>query len=50
MHLMARLFELHDRSRFRLHAFSYGPETGDAMRLRVKQAFDVFHDVRQPGR
>ena len=49
MHLMARLFELHDRSRFRLHAFSYGPETGDAMRLRVKQAFDVFHDVRSLG-
>ncbi len=49
MHLMARLFELHDRSRFRLHAFSYGPETGDAMRIRVKQAFDAFHDVWSLG-
>ena len=49
MHLMARLFELHDRGRFRLHAYSYGPETGDAMRARVKQAFDVFHDVRALG-
>lgn len=49
MHLMARLFELHDRSRFRLHAFSYGPETGDATRARVKQAFDAFHDVRCLG-
>ena len=46
MHLMARLFERHDRARFRLYAFSYGPETGDAMRARVKRAFDVFHDVR----
>ena len=46
LHLMARLFELHDRTRFRLHAFSYGPDTGDAMRARVKAAFDVFHDVR----
>ena len=49
MYLMARLFELHDRGRFRIHAFSYGPETGDAMRARVKRAFDVFHDVRALG-
>ena len=49
MHLMARLFELHDRSRFRIHAFSYGPETGDAVRARVKSAVDAFHDVRHLG-
>ena len=49
MHLMARLFELHDRGRFRIHAFSYGPDTGDAMRARVKKAVDVFHDVRTLG-
>ena len=49
MHLMARLFELHERSRFRIHAFSYGPDTGDAMRARVKAAVDVFHDVRALG-
>ena len=49
MHLMARLFELHDRSRFRIHAFSYGPLTGDAMQARVKAAFDSFHDVRALG-
>jgi protein O-GlcNAc transferase len=49
MHLMARLFELHDRGRFRIHAFSYGPETGDAMRVRVKGAVDAFHDVRSLG-
>jgi protein O-GlcNAc transferase len=49
MHLMARLFELHDRGRFRIHAFSYGPDTGDAMRARVKGAVDAFHDVRGLG-
>jgi predicted O-linked N-acetylglucosamine transferase (SPINDLY family) len=49
MHLMARLFELHDRRRFRIHAFSYGPQTGDAMQARVKRAVDVFHDVRNLG-
>lgn len=46
MHLMARLFERHDRGRFEIHAFSYGPDTGDAMRARVKSAMDGFHDVR----
>jgi protein O-GlcNAc transferase len=46
MHLMARLLELHDRSNFRIHAFSYGPETGDVLRARAKAAVDHFHDVR----
>ncbi len=46
MHLMAKLFEKHDRGRFSLHAFSYGPQTGDAMRARAEAAFDCFHDVR----
>ena len=49
MHLMARLFELHDRGRFRIHAFSYGPETGDPIRARVRHAVDAFHDVRGLG-
>ncbi len=46
MHLMARLFELHDRERFEVRAFSFGPETGDAMRVRAKGAVDRFYDVR----
>lgn len=46
MHLMAKLFETHDRSRFSLHAFSYGPQKQDAMRARAEAAFDTFHDVR----
>lgn len=46
MYLMAGLFEHHDRSRFTLHAYSYGPDVNDAMRTRVRNAFDVFHDVR----
>lgn len=45
MHLMARLFETHDRNRFSLYAYSYGPARHDAMRSRVQQAFDVFRDV-----
>lgn len=44
--LTAGLFEAHDRSRFEVHAFSYGPHTGDAMRRRLEKGFDHFHDVR----
>jgi len=46
MQLMAKLFEVHDRTRFTVHAFSFGPEKNDAMSARVRDAFDVFHDVR----
>lgn len=44
--LIAELFEKHDRSRFELTAFSFGPDTRDAMRRRVIAAFDRFIDVR----
>lgn len=45
-HLMAELFERHDRGRFELIAFSFGPNKQDAMRARVTAAFDQFLDVR----
>jgi predicted O-linked N-acetylglucosamine transferase (SPINDLY family) len=47
MALMARAFELHDRSRFEIHAFSYGPDRQDPARHRALAAFDRFHHVRQ---
>ena len=46
-HLMAELFERHDRSRFELTAFSFGPARQDAMRARVSRAFENFVDVRE---
>ena len=46
MHLIARVFELHDRSRFHIHAFSFGPDVSDSMRARIKAAVDHFHEVR----
>ena len=47
MHLMAELFEKHDRSTFEIVAFSFGPDRkDDAMRQRVVSAFDRFIDVR----
>ncbi|MDO8788672.1 MAG: tetratricopeptide repeat protein [Sulfuritalea sp.] len=44
--LMAELFETHDKSKFELTAFSFGPEKSDVMRKRVAAAFDRFIDVR----
>jgi predicted O-linked N-acetylglucosamine transferase (SPINDLY family) len=46
-HLMAGIFELHDKSRFELTAFSFGPDSNDGMRQRVSAAFDRFIDARE---
>jgi predicted O-linked N-acetylglucosamine transferase (SPINDLY family) len=44
-YLMAELFEKHDRTRFELTAFSFGPPTNDEMQRRLMRAFDSFVDV-----
>ena len=46
MHLMAGLFERHDRARFDIVAISFGPDPQTEMRVRLKAAFDRFIDVR----
>jgi len=43
--LIAELFELHDRSRFEITAFAFGPPANDALRVRLERAFDSFLDV-----
>jgi protein O-GlcNAc transferase len=43
--LMAELFELHDKSRFELIAFSFGAPRTDAMNGRIRKSFDEFHDI-----
>ncbi|HQQ62089.1 MAG TPA: tetratricopeptide repeat protein [Pseudomonadales bacterium] len=43
--LMARVFELHDRSQFAVHAISIGPDRQDAMRQRLVAAFECFLDA-----
>jgi protein O-GlcNAc transferase len=43
--LAAQLFEKHDRERFHVFAFSFGPDAQDAMRTRLSSAFDEFIDV-----
>jgi len=45
--LTAELFEIHDRSQFEVHAFSYGPNSQDRMNLRIKAGVDHFHDVHK---
>jgi len=44
--LMVEIFELHDRSRFHVTAYSYCPDDGSAMRERLESAFDDFVDIR----
>jgi protein O-GlcNAc transferase len=44
-YLMAELFERHDKDKFELIAFSFGPETNDEMQIRISQAFDHFVNV-----
>jgi len=46
-HLMAELFELHDRSQFEIVAVSFGIDDGSAVRKRLAAAFDRFIDIRE---
>ena len=46
MHLMVGLLEKHDRTKFEISAFSYGPATHDQMRKRIVKAVDNFIDIR----
>lgn len=43
--LTAGLFEGHDREDFEVTGLSFGPDSDDDMRLRLKNAFDRFIDV-----
>jgi predicted O-linked N-acetylglucosamine transferase (SPINDLY family) len=45
VHLMAELFELHDKSQFELVGFSFGPETNDEVRRRIEKSFGQFVEV-----
>src|SRR4029453_5000878 len=45
-HLLAGVLEDHDRTRFEITAFSYGPDADDPWRRRIGKAVDRFVDVR----
>ena len=46
MYLMGGLFKLHDREKFEIIAFSFGPNRDDEMRKKAKETFDQFIDVQ----
>jgi len=48
-HLMAGVFERHDKSRFEIIAISLGIDDQGRLRQRMVQAFDRFIDVRDMG-
>jgi protein O-GlcNAc transferase len=46
MHLMAELFECHNKNSYEVFAFSFGPNfDNDEWRVRVEESFDSFIDV-----
>jgi protein O-GlcNAc transferase len=44
-YLLAEVLELHDRSRFEIHAYSYGPDDSSPMRARIQAAVEHFVDI-----
>jgi protein O-GlcNAc transferase len=44
-HLMASLFETHDRSRLRVHCYSFGEDDGSDYRRRIAAGCDRFVDI-----
>jgi len=46
-YLIADVIERHDRERFEVFAYSYGPEDGSPMRARLRAAFEHFVDIAQ---
>ena len=46
-YLIAELFELHDRNKFEVIGFSYGPVSASPIRARLEKAFDNFFEVSQ---
>lgn len=44
--LTAELYELHDREKFEIHAFSWSREDGTPLRARIKAAMDHYHPLQ----
>ena len=47
MYLMAKIFALHDKQKFKIYAYSYGPDKNDKMRQELIRSVDIFNDVRE---
>lgn len=46
MHLLGGVLEAHDRSRFEIYGYSYGPDTQDPQRTRASAAIEHFVELR----
>ncbi|MFA7281351.1 MAG: glycosyltransferase, partial [Sterolibacterium sp.] len=46
MHLMAGVLAAHDRSRFAIQLYSYGPATDDDYRRQAEANAEIFRDIR----
>jgi predicted O-linked N-acetylglucosamine transferase (SPINDLY family) len=46
---IAETIERHDRTRFEVLGYSYGPDDGSALRRRIEGAFDRFNDLQAAG-
>ncbi len=44
-YLLAEVLELHERARFEIYAYSYGPEDNSALRTRLRAACEHFIDI-----
>lgn len=44
-HVLANVLALHDRARFEIHAFSYGPDDGSSYRRAIAAGVDHFVDA-----
>ena len=45
-HLMLSFFGLHDREKFEVHCYSYGPEDNNRYRNQIMEGSDRFIDIR----
>lgn len=45
-HLMVELLEHHDKDKFEVYGFSFGPQRKDAMHHRIARTFDRFLEVQ----
>ena len=45
-HLMLSLFGLHDREKFEIYCYSYGPEDNSRYRNQIREESDQFIDIR----
>ncbi|MDP1611954.1 MAG: tetratricopeptide repeat protein [Sulfuritalea sp.] len=48
-HVLPRIIELHDRSRFEVLGYSLAPDDGSVIRQRLVRAFDRFTDITGLG-